>query len=111
MIKTCVNCSYARERFSYIYLLLNFILLYFILLLEIYYLLQHVFHLPGSLVLLGVDHGVLDGFVDQRVHVGCEGVDGLHQRLSALRQKLLSVCVHAKLHLTFTECMTQIRFS
>jgi len=43
-----------------------------------------VFHPPGSLVLLGVDHGVLDGLIHQSVHVGCEGVDGRGQSLAAL---------------------------
>ena len=59
-----------------------------------------VFHTPGRLVLLGVQHRVLDGLVDQRVHVGGEGSDGLRQSFTALRQKLLSLCVQTKLHLT-----------
>lgn len=62
-----------------------------------------VFHPPGSLVLLGVDHGVLDGFVDQSINVRCEGVEGLRQSLTALGQKSLSFRVHAKLHLTETQ--------
>lgn len=59
------------------------------------------FHPPDSLVLLSVDHCVLNGFVDQRVHVGCESVDGRRQSLAALRQKLLSLCIYAKRHLVF----------
>lgn len=59
-----------------------------------------VFHAPGRLVLLGVQHRVLDGLVDQRVHVGGEGSDGLRQSFTALRQKLLSLCIQTKLHLT-----------
>lgn len=62
-----------------------------------------VLYPPGSLVLLGVDHGVLDGFVDQSVHVEREGFNGLHQSLTALRQKLLSIRIHTKLHLTERE--------
>lgn len=63
-------------------------------------LLLRVVHQPGSLVLLRADHSVLDGFVDQSVHVGCEGINGCRQSLTALRHKLLSLCIHTKLHLT-----------
>lgn len=65
---------------------------------------------PGSLVLLGIDHGVLDGFVDQRVHVWYEGVDGLHQSLAALRKKLLSVCVRTELRLIYIMYHTKMMF-
>lgn len=57
------------------------------------------FHRPCSFVLLRVDHRVLDGFVDQRVHVRREGADGLRQSLTTPGQKLLSLCVQTELHL------------
>ncbi len=63
-------------------------------------LLLRVFNPPGSLVLLGVDHSVLNGFVDQSVHVRCEGINGRRQSLTTLRHKPLSLCIHTKLHLT-----------
>lgn len=57
------------------------------------------FYPPGSLVLFGVEHGVLDGFIDQGVHVRCEGVDSRRQSLAVLGQKLLSFRVQTELHL------------
>lgn len=57
-------------------------------------------HPPGCLILLGVDHGVLDGFVDQSVHVRREGDQSLRQGPTALGQERLSLPVDAELHLT-----------
>lgn len=59
-----------------------------------------VFSPPCSLILFGVDHGVLDGFVDQSVHVQREGADGFRQTLPTAGQELLSLSVGTKLHLT-----------
>lgn len=54
---------------------------------------------PDSLVLFCIDHRVLDGLVDQRVHVRREGADGLSQSFATFGEKLLSLCIQTELHL------------
>lgn len=60
-----------------------------------------LFNPPDSLILLSIDHCVLNGFVDQCVHVRCEGVDGFRQRFATLGEEPLSICIYAELQLVF----------
>lgn len=54
-------------------------------------------HPPGKFILLDVQHGVLNGFVHERVNAGDKKVDCSKQRLSIFGQQLLGVSVVPKL--------------